>query len=128
MLSDLARTMSPLSMQVGNSSSAILETQKKEALMSDAAMESLRELHSFMSDLKHQYEMSHQASQYATIQHQIDDVRRAIDSQVMHRSESSASRESLLLRSRNNLMRVLIGADNTGATLKSGSVFAYGYD
>ena len=89
MLSDLARTMSSLSMQVGNSS----ETRKKEALMSDAAMESLRELHSLMSDLKHQYETSHQASQCATIQRQIEDVRRAIDSQVMHRSESSASRE-----------------------------------
>ena len=106
-------------MQVGNSSSAILETQKKEALMSDAAMESLRELHSLMSDLKHQYETSHHASQCAIIQRQIEDVHRAIDSQVMHRSESSASRESLLLRSRNNMTRVLIGAvDNTGAKIE----------
>ena len=51
----MARTMSSLSMQLGNSSSAILETQKKEALKSDAAIESLRELQSLMSDLKHQY-------------------------------------------------------------------------
>ena len=119
-ITDLAGKLSSLSVQVQDTSSAVLDMASKGDAKSDAAMTSIRELHALMRDLMNRDESHQHISQYAEIQSRIDGIRDAVEDWVMVPTNVSNDKHHVLLKSRNNMTRTLIGLmDNAGAKMEN---------
>ena len=127
-LTDLTGKVSSLSLQIGNTSSAIRERQEAETAKSDAAVASLRGLHTLMSDLKYHDIASQQVTQYAQIQDRINDIQEAVEDFVRVPAELPQNPDCRLLKSRNGMTRMLIGAvDNVGVMAENRFEWSYGF-
>ena len=117
-LAVLNHEVSSLNAQIGDSSSALLDIQKKEEQKSDTAVGLIQDLHTLVCNLHNDGSGSQQAVQYARIQDCMNSLQGAVE-RSNFQSHGCRIEESLLLKSRNGMTRRLIQTlDSAGARLE----------
>ena len=124
-LAVLNHEVSSLNAQIGDSSSALLDMQKKEEQKSDTAVGLIQDLHTLVCNLHDDGSGSQQAVQYARIQGCINSLQGAVE-RSNFQSHGCGIEELLLLKSRNGMTRRLIETlDSAGARLEGRLVVEY---